>query len=104
MSVELLFTNYTKADFIPAMTVSVSQESNAFDVLQQASEQNPCFRSEYIQYSFGRYITTICCLQEDPTPELYWLLYINGVLSDVGVDELIPKDGDTITFKYEELA
>ena len=103
VSVELVFTNYSNANFIPAMTVSVSQGSNAFDVLQQASQQNPCFRSEYIEYSFGRYITTICCLEQDSTPQggFSWFIYNNTELSPVGVDDLIPEDGDTITFKYE---
>ena len=101
--VELVFTNYSKANFIPAMTVNVSQGSNAFDVLQQASQQNPCFRSEYSQNRSGRYVTTICCLEEDFTPQgnFSWFIYKNTEFSPVGGDDLIPEDGDTITFQYK---
>ena len=105
VSVELVFTNYTSYErFIPAMKVQVSQGTNAFDVLQQASQQNPCFRSEYkVDCQYGRYITTICCLKEDSTSQggFSWFIYNNTELSPVGVDHLIPKNGDTIAFKYQ---
>jgi hypothetical protein len=99
-----VFTNYTNnANFIPAMSVSVPQGTIGFEVLQKASEQNPCFRFQYQTFSIGRFITTICCLEQDSTAGFYWLIYKNGVFSNVGVDLLTPVDGDTITFKYENI-
>lgn len=99
--IELAFTNYTNSNFIPAMTVSVSSGTTAFDVLQKASEQNPCFRFQYQSFNIGRFITSICCLEQDPEAGFYWLIYKNGQLSNVGIDVLTPTNGDTITFKYE---
>ena len=83
------------------MSVSVSQGTKAFEVLELASEQNPCFRFQYKTYSFGRFITTICCLEQDSSAGFYWILYKNGVGSYLTADALTPTDGDTITFKYE---
>ena len=64
---------------------------------------NPCFRFQYklFESPSGHYITSICCLEEDLEVGFYWRIYKNGQPSDVGIDDLTPADGDTITFKYE---
>ncbi|CAB4006656.1 Hypothetical predicted protein [Paramuricea clavata] len=103
VSVELVFTNYTNANFIPAMTLSVSQGTKAFEILEMASQQNPCYRFQFQTFSIGRFITRICCLEQDPSADFYWLIYKNGQPSNVGVDVLTPTNGDTITFKYQNV-
>jgi hypothetical protein len=85
------------------MSMSVSEGTTAFEVLELASAQNPCFRFQYDAFSIGHYISSICCLQQDTPAGFYWLLYKNGVLSHLTVDVLTPTDGDTITFKYENI-
>jgi hypothetical protein len=73
----------------------------AFQFLQLASQLNPCYLFNYTQFSFGRYITTICCIEEDKATNFYWFIYLNGKLSPVGADLLKPKNGDTLTFEYQ---
>ena len=85
------------------MTVSVSQGTNAFEVLELASEQNPCFRFQFQSSYIGRFITSICCLKQEPSAGFYWRIYKNGVLATVLIDALTLTNGDTITFKYEKI-
>ena len=45
----------------------------------------------------------MCGVKEDPAAHLYWLIYLNGNLAKTGVDQLKPKNGDTLNFKYEKV-
>ena len=72
----------------------------AFDFLELAGELNPCYIFSYKTFSIGRYITTICCVQENRNESYYWFIYLNGKLSPVGADLLKPKDGNTLLFEY----
>ena len=99
--VQLSFSHLTNEDVIPAMNVTAAQETTAFQFLQLASKQNPCYLFQYITYgSLGRYITTICCVEQNTTSNFYWFVYINNTLSPVGVDFLKPNDGDILKFEY----
>ena len=73
----------------------------AFEFLQLAAQLNPCYMFNYTQFSFGRFITTICCVQQNKTTNFYWFIYLNGKLSPVGADLLKPKNGDTLKFEYQ---
>ena len=75
--------------------------TTAFEFLQLASQLNPCYLFNYTQFSFGRYITTICCIEENKATQLYWFIYLNGIPSPVGADLLKPTNGDTLTFEYQ---
>jgi hypothetical protein len=86
------------------MALSVSQGTKAFEILEMASQQNPCYRFQFQTFNIGRFITSICCLEQDSSAGFYWLLYKNGQLANVGVDVLTPTNGDTITFKYQNIS
>lgn len=98
---KLIFTNYPHPNVLPPQTVRAPKETTAFEFLQRASELNPCYIFKYIQYSFGRYITTICGVKENKKTNFYWFIYLNGNLSPVGADLLKPKNGDTLKFEYQ---
>ena len=101
VTVQLSFSDLTNEDVIPALNITAASGSTAFDFLQLASQQNPCYLSEYITYpSLGRYITTICCVTQNKTSDFYWFIYINNTLAPVGVDFLIPNNGDVLRFEY----
>ena len=100
--VELSFTNHPSPNVIPAHDVKARRNSTAFELLQLAAKFNPCYSFRYEEFSFGRYITTICCTEQNMTSGFYWFVYINGKRSAVGVDSLKPNDADTLTFKYEQ--
>lgn len=102
VSVELSFTDHPSPNVIPASDVNAHRNSTAFELLQLAANFNPCYSFRYKVYSFGRYITTICCTKENNTSGFHWFVYLNGKRSAVGVDLLEPNDGDTLTFKYEQ--
>ena len=81
--------------------MTVPEGTNAFHILEDASQENPCYRSNSIYYNgLGNYITGICCLEQDSTKGFYWFIYVNNSLSPDGVDGTIPKNGDTISFRY----
>jgi hypothetical protein len=81
--------------------VIAANGTTAFEFLQLASQLNPCYLFNYTQFSFGRYITTICCIEQNKAKNFYWFIYLNGKLSPVGADLLTPKNGDTLTFEYQ---
>lgn len=100
--VELSFTDHPSPNVIPAHDVVAPRNSTAFELLQLAAKFNPCYSFRYKEFSLGRYITTICCTEENKTSGFYWFVYINGKRSTVGVDLLKPNDADTLMFKYEQ--
>ena len=83
------------------MNVSASQGTTAFELLQLASNQNPCYQFEYMIFKgLGHYITAICGVAQNKTANSYWFVYINNTLSPVGVDLLKPNNGDILKFEY----
>ena len=101
VEVQLSFTDLTNENVIPAINITTAQGATAFQFLQLASEQNPCYLFQYITYqSLGHYITTICCVEQNTTSNFYWFVYINNTLSPVGVDFLKPNNGDILKFEY----
>ena len=88
---------------IPAVSVYVSQGTAVYEILEKAKLQNPCYTATYKKYSFGRSITSICCVAKDWKKKHYWMIYVNGKSAQYGVDGLKPKDGDIITFKYKKV-
>ena len=57
----------------------------------------------YKKYSFGHFITSICGVANDWRKRHYWMIYVSGKSTQYNVDELKPKDGDIITFKYKKV-
>jgi hypothetical protein len=102
VTVEVVFTHDAKSPPIPSRTVSVAEGTNGFKVLQLASQKTPSFTFKDITDSLGHYITSINGVLQDTASKLSWFIYKNGVSSQVGIDEIIPANGDTITFKYEK--
>ena len=101
VTVQLSFTDFANEDVIPALNVTAALGTTAFEFLQLAAQQNPCYLSEYLTYPrLGRYITTICCVTQNLTSNFYWFVYINNTLSPVGVDFLKPNNGDVLRFEY----
>lgn len=99
---QVRFENYGATLDISQMAVN---GTNAFDLLQMASQRHPCFNFEYKVFpSLGRYISSICCVAQNTTTQQYWLIYINDKSSPVGVDQLQPKTGDTLQFIYRQLS
>ena len=101
MKVKLTFTNYPNPNVLPPEKIRGPKGLTAFEFLQRASQLNPCYIFKYTQYSFGRYIITICGVEENRPVNYYWFIYINGKLSPVGADLLKPQDGDTLNFEYK---
>ena len=101
VTVQLSFTDFANEDVIPALNVTAALGTTAFEFLQLAAQQNPCYLFEYLTYPrLGHYITTICCVTQNLTSNFYWFLYINNTLSPVGVDFLKPNNGDVLRFEY----
>ena len=97
---KLAFRNYPNPNVIPEQKVIAPNGTAGFELLQLAGKQHPCYTFNYKTFSFGRYITTICCVQENKIEKFYWFIYLNGEPSSVGVDLLKPKDKDVLLFEY----
>jgi hypothetical protein len=102
VSVKLTFTNYPDPNVLPAEQVVAANGTTAFEFLQLAAQVNPCYIFNYTTFSIGRYITTICCVEENKTTNFHWFIYLNGKPSSVGADSLKPKNGDTLTYEYRD--
>ena len=111
VQVQIVFnvTNMTRT--MLAVTVDNIPEGNTtkaiLDKAMLAIVQNPkndCEDSvRYKKYSFGHFITSICGVASNWKKKHYWMIYVNGKSAQYGVDELIPKDGQIITFKYKKV-
>ena len=101
--VQLSFTVTEVNRTEPAVTVHVLKGKTAYDILEMAKLENPCYAATYKKYSFGRSIQSICEVFSDWTKKYYWMIYINGESAQYGVDGLKPNDGDLITFVYKKL-
>jgi len=73
-------------------TVYFKTGDNMIDIL------NENFDLEYDVYSFGVMITKIGEIQQDPDHNMYILFYVNNILSEVGINNVVPEDGITIEF------
>ena len=87
-----------------SLIVSVPKGTTAFEILKLAGQENPCYKAKYKVFpSLGRFITSICSIEQDPSAGLYWLIYENGNPAKFGVDQLKPKEGTRLTFRYEKI-
>ena len=103
MTVEVVFTNCPNAHPIPSKTVSVSQGSTGYKILELASQKSPSFTFQSIEDPpYGHFITSINGVTQDPAAKFSWFIYKNGEEAKVGIDKIIPSNGDTITFKYKK--
>lgn len=50
----------------------------------------------------GEFIESINGKSNDNETGYYWILYFNNAKANVGASSIIPKAGDTISWKYEE--
>lgn len=86
---------------MPAVDVLASEEATAYDILEIAKTINVCYTAVYKNYpGLGRMIIAICDVCENSEKKLFWMIYENGKPAQYGVDQLIPKDGEKLTFKY----
>lgn len=89
---------------VPAVLVSVPEGTTAYDIQQEASKQHPCFKAVYQTFTgLGRYITTMCCVEQNQAASLYWMIYVDGSQAQYGVDQLKPNDGQFLSFRYQEV-
>ena len=104
VQVQLVFNVMNLARTELKVTVeNIRQGATAYDVLEKAKFLNPCYTATYKKYSYGRSVTSICGVGSNWRKRHYWMIYINGKSAQYGVDELKPKDGDIITFKYKKV-
>jgi len=54
---------------------------------------------EYESYDFGEMVTSIDNQKADK--KNYWAFYVNGNLSQVGANQYMLRDGDSIEWKLE---
>ena len=102
---ELLFnvTNVNKPDPKPVTVGNILQGTTAYEILEEAKSKDSCYTATYKKYSFGRFVTSVCGVEQDWRKKQYWMIYINGKSAQYGVDGLKPKNGDKITFIYKKV-
>lgn len=94
----------TKKQNTPEKVVLVVPEkTTAYEILKRAAEVNSEYIFEAFQTSYGRMITSISGVVQEPFTGHYWSLYESeNVLARDGVDLFIPKNDTCIIFKYEQ--
>ncbi|XP_028395936.1 transcobalamin-2-like [Dendronephthya gigantea] len=100
--VQIVF-NTTNLRVEPIVPVEMPLGKTAYDALELAKLQNPCYTATFAKLSWGRSITSICRVAKNWKLGYYWLIWVNGRKALSGVDGIKPRDGDTITFKYEKI-
>lgn len=48
------------------------------------------------------FLTSVNGIASNDTEGIYWIYYVNDEMGMVGINSLITKDSDIITFKYEK--
>ena len=79
-------------------TISIPVGSSVEDAMQQSA-------IVYSSKSFGglgAYVESIGGLAEDGRAGMYWILYINGSRSALGMSNVILNAGDSVMWKYEK--
>lgn len=100
--VQIVF-NTTNPRIEPMVSVEMPLGKTAYNALELAKLQNSCYTATYVKLSWGRSITSISDVAKNWKLGYYWLIRVNGRRPGSGVDGIKPKDGDTITFKYEKI-
>ncbi len=84
--------------------VDVNSMANALEVLTAASEDDTAYKFKRKKGKFGSFITCINGIEQIPDENMFWMFYVNGKEEDEGVSSYIPKENDTITFKFEKVS
>ncbi|WP_296143255.1 DUF4430 domain-containing protein [uncultured Anaerococcus sp.] len=42
-------------------------------------------------------------ISQDANKNQYWMYYVNDEMADVGIGDYVPKDGDKIEFRFEQM-
>lgn len=94
-----------QTEMLDPVVVKVPEKTSAYEILQYAADVNAKYKFEVLQTSYGRMITSICDVKQDPSTGYYWSLYESeSVQAKDGVDLFIPTDNSCIIFKYERCA
>lgn len=83
----------------------VYENTTAYETLKLASQRHRdrTFDFEELHSSYGKMITSISGVKQNPESNYYWALYENdNKMSNDGVDVLIPKNNTCVIFKYEQ--
>jgi hypothetical protein len=73
-------------------------DEKGIDFLRRLMKENPDnFSFATKSYSFGEMLLTINSKQADETKE-FWELKVNGKQSEVGISDLVLKNGDVLEF------
>ena len=87
----------------PSAYVQVENGTNAHDILKEAANQHSCYNFTAISTAFGHMIKSISGVASNTVENLYWRIYIDGKLAQVGIDDLRPKHGSILRFQYEKV-
>ncbi|VVB98691.1 Uncharacterised protein [uncultured archaeon] len=92
------FTLKTPGSGVPVITqqIKTTEGKTLFGAMQESGVQ-----MKYREYSFGKMITSIGIIE--PGQGQYLAVYVDGNYSQKGIDEIIPKQGQTIEFKLEQI-
>lgn len=88
---------------IHPVNLTVPENSTAFDILTLTAAKNSAYKFDFKEYSFGRMITAIAGVKQDPDKSLYWFIYADeSSLAPDGADIFKPKDKACVIFRYEK--
>jgi len=82
-------------------TVPFEKDSTVFSLLKKLSVENN-FTLDYRESGLGVFIEEVYGIKNNGTENKYWLYKVNGQLANVGASSYRIKEGDEITWNYEE--
>ena len=83
--------------------MTVANGTNAHNILKEAAKKHPCYAFTTQTSTYGHSVTSICGVQRRPVDKFYWMIYIDEETAPVGVDDLTPGHGSTLSFRYKQL-
>lgn len=48
-------------------------------------------------------MTELDGISQDESKNQYWMYYVNDQMAEVGIGDYVPKDGDKIEFRFEQM-
>ncbi|MFH1711631.1 MAG: DUF4430 domain-containing protein [Patescibacteria group bacterium] len=102
MEEALLETEFVVEDKLYPLSVPV--ETNVIDLMKLIQDQNDDFSFNGTEYEgMGMLVEQINDTENNMDESMFWSLYVNDELAQVGASQYIIQDGDIINWRYEKV-
>lgn len=82
--------------------VNVNEGATAYDLLVAAQKEGSITFAGREFSGVGFFVESINGLKQDGNKRMYWIYSVNGKKANVGASSYVLRDGDRVTWSYEQ--